>query len=111
MGTTNFDTVAAADGMAIGGGTTVKKITFGTVNINPASIGASQTAETAVTIAGLASGDFIVFNIPASLESTLAYAGCRVSGTTTAQVALANLTAGSVNGADLTWSYAWFDLT
>jgi hypothetical protein len=59
----------------------------------------------------VAVGDFVQFNIPASLNTGLAYVGCRISAGDTVQISLANLTGGSINDGSLTWSYCWYDLT
>ncbi len=91
--------------------TRIKGIHRGTVSIDPASIAADESDETAVTISGVAVGDEVTFFTPASLETGLAFSGSRVSAANTVQHRLSNVTEGAVNGAALTWSYIWFDLT
>lgn len=84
------------------------KIQKGSVAVDPASLAANTSAETAVTILGLQAGDFIMFDVPASLEAGLAFSGCRVSAANTAQIRLSNLTAGAIDGASRTWTYVAF---
>lgn len=80
-------------------------IKSGTVAVDPASIATLESAETSVTISGAAVGDILIMNVPASLETGLAYSGCRISAADTAQVRLTNVTAGPVDGASRTWTY------
>lgn len=81
------------------------------VAVDPASIAANASAETAVTILGLQVGDFVVANVPASLETGLAFSGCRVSAADTLQLRLTNATGSGVDGASRTWQFLVFDLT
>jgi len=83
-------------------------IADGTVAVDPASISATSSAETSVTIAGVAAGDIVMFNVPASLETGLVFSGARVSAADTVQLRLTNVTAISVDGASRTWSYIVF---
>lgn len=82
------------------------EIVTGTVTVDPASIATLASGETEVTISGAAVGDILIMNVPASLETGLAYSGCRISAADTAQIRLTNVTAGSVDGASRSWSYA-----
>lgn len=97
--------------VSVGGftpGTSAKSITQiiqGTVAIDPASLGAATSAETAVTISGAATGDIVVMNVPPALEVGLVFSGARVSAANTVQVRLSNITAGAIDGANLTWGY------
>lgn len=81
------------------------------VAVDPASIGTLASAETAVTINGLAVGDLVLACPPASLETGLVFSGVRVSAANTLQLRLSNMTAGSVDGASRTWQFLCFDLT
>jgi hypothetical protein len=99
-------------GLKIGaGGSLIKRITYGTVAVDPANIGAQASAETAVTITGVAAGDVVMFFPPASLESGLTLSAARVSGADTVQLRLSNVTGSGVDGASRTWEYVWYDLT
>lgn len=80
-------------------------IKSGTISVNPASIATLTSAETAVTISGAAVGDIVIMNVPASLETGLAYGGARVSAADTVQVRLSNMTAGPVDGTARDWTY------
>lgn len=97
--------------LKVGGGTIVKKIQYGTVAVDPASITNAQSAETAVTITGIAVGDVVMFFPPASLETGLVFSGARVSGANTAQLRLSCHAAAPVDGASRTWEFLWVDLT
>lgn len=90
----------------------VKGWKTGTVNVDPVNISAGASLETAVNITGVAVGDIVIFEPPASLESGLS-AECigRVSAANTVQIRLTNATAGAINGAQRTWRYFWIDLT
>jgi len=91
--------------------TKVKGMYYGTISVNPAEIAAGSSAETALTIKGSAVGDIIIFNVPASLETGLAFSGARVSAANTIQLRLSNITGSPVNGAALTWTYILINLT
>ena len=89
-------------------GSSTQSITYilkGTIAVDPVSLAANSSAETELTIAGAASGDIIVFNVPASLEAGLAFSGARVSAADTVQLRLSNVTGIAVDGASRTWSY------
>ena len=95
-----------AKALTIGaGGTKLGKVLVGTVDVNPASLATLTSGETTVTITGAAVGDIVVMNVPASLETGLAFSGARVSAADTVAVRLTNVTAGSVDGANRTWGY------
>lgn len=83
----------------------VTYIAKGTVSVDPGSLTTLTSSETSVTISGVAVGDMVIMNPPASLETGLVFSGARVSATDTVLVRLSNMTAGSVDGAALTWSY------
>lgn len=77
----------------------------GTVAVDPASLLTATLNETAVTITGAAVGDIVIMNPPSALEATLAFAGAYVSATNTVKVRLANISAGTVDGASASWTY------
>lgn len=95
--------------LVIGRGVIVKKVQSGTVSVDPANAGAAGAFETAVTITGVQVGDIVVFEPPSALEANLVYSGARVSADDTVQLRLGALA--SVNGANLSWRYLWYDLT
>lgn len=78
----------------------------GTIAVDPASALTQTTQEVALTIAGVAAGDLVIMNLPASFESGLAFAGCYVSATNTVKVRIANISAGTIDGSSRNWSYA-----
>lgn len=101
----------AASSIAIGGGTPIKKVTVGTIAINPASLATLTKAATTFTLTGAAAGDVVLMVPPAALEDDLIPAGSVVTATDTVSVYLYNASAGPVDGASLTWTYIWYDLT
>lgn len=74
------------------------------VSVNPASISATASAETAVTVP-CDFTDLILVQVPASLETGLAYSGVRVSAANTVQLRLTNVTASPVDGAARNWTF------
>lgn len=67
-----------------------------TVSVTPASVTAASTAEQAVTVNGVQTGDLIMLvNYPARTNST-APTGCRISANNTVQVQYVNPTAGAL---------------
>jgi hypothetical protein len=113
MGITHHDGLSVGeDGLNVGTGSDIKKIKSGTVTVDPASIAATTSGETAVTITGVAVGDIVIFEPPSALETGLAYGATgRVSAADTVQLRLTNVTGLAIDGASLTWRYLWVDLT
>lgn len=107
MGNTHFKgPVISQNGFKITqSGQAITYVKSGTIDVNPASINGSESGETEVTISGAAVGDIVIMNVPATLETGLAYSGVRVSATDKVQVRLTNVTTDPVNGASLTWTY------
>lgn len=108
MGNTHFKgPVISQNGFKITqSGQAITYVKSGTVSVNPASLATLASSETSVTISGAAVGDIVIMNVPASLETGLAFSGARVSATDTVLVRLTNVTAGSVDGAALNWTYS-----
>jgi hypothetical protein len=90
---------------------TLKRILYRTASVAPASIGATSSLETAVTLRDVAPGDIVVVGVPASLETGLVFSGVRVSAADTVQLRLTNVTAGAIAGAARTWEFLIFKLT
>lgn len=80
-------------------------IKSGTIAVDPASLATLSSSETSVTISGAAVGDIVIMNPPASFETGLIFSGARVSAANTVLVRISNMTAGSINGAALNWTY------
>lgn len=76
-----------------------------TATVDPASIPANTTANTAVTQADVKAGDVIQVLPPSTIESGIAVAGawCAVDGTI--QLRLANVTVGAIDPASATWTF------
>ena len=110
----NLQTTATPtfDGVVFGAGlTTLKRITTGTVSVDPGSIAAQTRGSVSVTVTGTAVGDIIVLEPPSTLEGGLAYAGCEITGANTVRVDIANISAGAIDGASLSWKYRFIDIT
>lgn len=96
--------------MKVGGGTTIKKIVSGAVNLDPASIPAATKGSVAFALEGAVAGDIVVMMPPLTLEATLLPVGVNVAGGTVT-VYLYNPTGGAVDGASRAWHYLWLDMT
>ncbi len=91
--------------------TTIKGIHVFTANVNPDSLTTVTDTDVSVTRAGIAVGDVVVGFPPASLEAGLSFDGCRVAAVDAFLVRINNATAGTIDGADLVWTFMHFDLT
>lgn len=98
-------------GLNIGGQDTLLGLKVGTVSINPASLATVTKAGTAVTLTGVAAGDFVALMPPSDLEAGLLYTGCAITDDDEVTVYLYNPTGSSVDGAAKNWTYLWLDLT
>lgn len=78
----------------------------GTIAVDPSSLLTLTSVDMSVTITGAATGDVVIMNPPATLEATLSFAGAYVSAANTVKVRITNHSAGTVDGASLTWTYA-----
>lgn len=101
---------ATVGSLAVGGGTTVKKIVKGTGSVDLASIAAGETGSGTFTVTGAAVGDVVVVNPPA-LTTGLAFAGAAVTGADTVTVYAVNASAAPIDEAAATFTYLWFDVT
>lgn len=95
----------------VGPGPILFNIQHGTVSVNPASLAATTKAGTAVTLAGIAVGDMVVMEPPATLEDDLLFCGAAVTNDDEVTIYLYNPTGAPIDGAALTWRYTWLDLT
>lgn len=98
-------------GLIIGNGTAIKRVTAGTISLDPPSIAATSRAAVTGTVTGVAVGDRILLEPPAALNDDLIFHGARVTAADTITVYLYNPTAGAIDDAALTWNYTWIDLT
>lgn len=103
--------LATVGRLAVGGGTTIKKIQAGTVAADPGSIAAQTRGSVDVTITGVATGDIVLMNPPNGLNAGLVYGGCRVTAANTVRLYLANLTAVAIDDGSNTYDYLWIDFT
>ena len=101
----------AVGALQVGDNDTVYGIEFGTVAIDPASLGATTRGGTTFTLTGAATTDIIIVNPPSDLNDDLIFCGAAVTAADTVTVYLYNPTAGSINQASATFSYCWIDTT
>jgi hypothetical protein len=97
--------------LRVGGGTILRQMVTGNVAADPGSINGQTRGSVDVTVTGMTPGDRVVIQPPDGLEAGLAYVGCRVVGTDTLRIYLANLTGAAIDGGSQTYSYLWFDFT
>ena len=91
--------------------TKISKIMLVSVAVDPASVTNTQSAETSVTVKGVAVGDVVFANVPASLETGLVFSGVRVSAADTIALRLSCHAAAPVDGSSRTWQFVIFKLT
>lgn len=71
-----------------------------------AEVAANTSAEQAVTVTGVASGDLVLAALPqAALEAGLVASHARVSGANTVQLTMGNHTAAPINPAAADWKF------
>lgn len=98
-------------GAVIGkGGTKVKRVTRGTVAVDPASVSANSRGTTSVTITGVKTGDLVIMVPPSALEAGLVSSGSPVTADDTVSLMLNNVTASPVDGTSRTWEYLWIQM-
>ena len=102
---------AAVGALQIGDNDTVYGIEFGTVAIDPTSLGATTRGATTFTLTGAATTDIIIVNPPADLNDDLIFCGAAVSADDTVSIYLYNPTASAINDTARTFSYVWIDTT
>lgn len=95
---------------SVGGGDLLAGITKTVVAVNPASLATLTKAGTVVTVPGVAAGDIVIAIPPATLEDDLIPAGAVASGADEVTLYLYNASAGSVDGASLSWTFLHFKL-
>jgi len=102
---------AVVGALQVGTENMVYKIDFGTISLDPPSIGATTRGSVTFTLTGASTTDIIVMNPPSGLNDDLIFAGAAVTAANTVTVYLYNPTAGSINDTANTWSYLWVDTT
>jgi hypothetical protein len=99
------------DGLAVGGGSLIKKIASGTVSLDPGNIATVTRGTVTFTLTGARAGDVIVMQPPAALNDDLIFAGAAVTADDTVTVYLYNPTGGGINDGANDWTYTWLDVT
>lgn len=97
--------------ITIGGGTTIKKIQAGSVNLNPGSFNANNVIDVDITITGAEPGDFVIVNLPPGIGATFFIQSSRIVSSNTCRVVLANSGSASADPAAGDWTWLWVDLT
>src|SRR3989304_7907509 len=90
-------------GKTQGPGKIIKEILEFSASVNPPSIAANDGDKVAVTLTGVALGDYVITQAPDDLEAGLFPGQAWVSAADTVQLPLYNYTAGAVDGAAKTW--------
>ena len=91
--------------------TTIKAMHVFTASVDPTSLTAVTDTDVSVTRAGIKVGDVVVGFPPAALEAGLSFDGCRVAAADAFLVRINNASAGTIDGADLVWTFMWFQLS
>lgn len=105
LNSTNSLTVGAS-------GVAIKKIAAGTVAIDFDSTPAQGSDSETVTVTGVAVGDIVIVSPRSNPAAGVAYeANARVTTDNTIQVRMVNASSGTVDPAEVTFDYLWFDLT
>lgn len=100
MGQTNFEAIGLKP-FGEAAETLFSAVLNGSATIDPASIAASATATTTITVTGAAVGDFVMVAPGVDLNGLIYSA--YVSAADTVEIALYNPTAGAVDLASSTW--------
>jgi hypothetical protein len=78
----------------------------GTVTVNPASHTTVASVNTDVTVTGLATTDIVAVVPPVTLEAGIVVQGAYVSAADTLRIRTTNPTAGTIDPASATWTWA-----
>jgi hypothetical protein len=106
-----FTTVTASTSAAIGGGTAITRLVFGTCTVDPPNITNNNTGTATVTTTSGCSPTFsaattdILLMMPPSTIENLIFLGANVTAADTITLKFANESGGAINGAALTWSF------
>lgn len=103
--------VALLSSFRVGGGSLVKKISKGTIAIDPGNIATVSRGAITWTLTGARAGDIVHMDPPATLNDDLIFCGTRVTADDTVTVYLYNPTGGGIDDTSKTWDYLWIDLT
>jgi len=101
---------AAVGALAVGTGTVVKGVKFGTASVDFASITNAETGSATFTVTGAADGDIVIVN-PPSLTTGLVFGGAAVTAANTVTVYATNASAAPIDEAAKDFDYVWIDLT
>lgn len=103
--------LTADNGITVGDGTQLLKITAGTVATDFGSIAADETGSKAVTVTGVAAGDLVLISTPDTGTTGVVITGAEVTDTNEVTVYALNVTGGAVDLDSVNVSYLWIDLT
>lgn len=99
-----------AGDLAVGGGSTVSKISSGTATVTWTNLATTTTASASFTLTGAATGDVVSLNAGAISSTAVGISHWGVTGADTVTVWAQNNGAASVASASATVTYLWFDM-
>ncbi len=106
-----FTTLSASTSAAIGGGTTISALIFGTCSVDPPNLPNNNRGSATVTTTSGCSPtfsalttDILLMTPPASVED-LIFQGASVTGSDTITVLIANESGSTINGASRNWAF------
>lgn len=111
IGSLNVTNDLSVGTLTVNGGTTIKKISYGTVDIDLPAINATSTGSATGTITGVTQGDMVMLMTPTTFLNGVAFTGCLVTDDNELTVYAINATSGTQNASSKTIGYIWFDLT
>lgn len=101
------DNVTVTNGLTLNSlvdGSTLYRVSAGTISVNPGNIAAGARGSVDVTITGFQQ-DRIFLQPPSGLNAGLVYVGCDFTATNTVTIYLYNKSGSGVDDAALTWKY------
>jgi hypothetical protein len=101
---------AAVGALAVGTGTVVKGVKYGTAAVDFASVTNGETGSATFTVTGAATADIVIVNPPA-LTTGLVFGGASVTAANTVTVYVTNASAAPIDESEVTFKYCWIDLT
>jgi hypothetical protein len=101
---------AAVGALAVGTGTVVKGVKYGTASVNLPSIANAESGSATFTVTGAKVGDIVIVN-PPSLTTGLTFGGAAITADDTVTVYATNASAAPINEAAKDFAFVWIDLT
>lgn len=102
IGTSSINNSVSTNGVAVGGGTLVKKLLTATATLDFPSVSAASSQDLTITVTGAATGDSVFVGPPTAITSGIHYSAF-VSSANTVTVRANNFTAGAIDPASATF--------